>query len=736
MSMNDDGYGLEADPPLDLQSNFASSQSVGSAPGGEPWGMNSHKLHTSEVSNMDSGASKPGQPVIGQRSIFGGGRPAFAQMPAYTPVTRGPGQSAQPAQAPQPEQGYGNPLAAAPEAYQPARQGMNGNHGDAAYGSNGHARSQDFPGERYAQERPYGGQTYAPQAYPSPSYPPQQSQAEGYAPQGHAVPNHQVQEPARQPYGNGYANQGYANQGYPNQPYPQQGYPAQQQGYPAPNYPAQAYGNQPDASFAEPSAPQPGGYSPDAHNGSFADASFPEEPASPVSSYGHDQPLDLGMPNGNFYAGGEIRQGLNDGAMQNFGTVPIDPAVGPYGGQADPHRAIAAFDAPYDQPPQIALGATDPARHNMQGFYESEHADASFLDDGQGVSAGAIQAKAARKFTVNRRSLFMVGSALLGAVALGGALAFAYKQSGGITSGQPPIVQADATPVKEAPDQGTSAADPAHKTKLIYDRLQNDDQTAENDHIVPRQEDLAVPNMPGASDPSATASAQNGAPGQGIPADPAAGPPQVASVDDPDASGDGGPRKVKTMLVRPDGSMVAPPADAGQNGARTAGIMPAQAAQPQAQPVQARFAAAGAAAPPAAAPAAAPTADNADSDQVAAIPQAAPPPQPKPKAAKPQQVASATPAPAAKASSGPSQFVVQVGSKKNQTEALASFADMQQKYPTLLANYRPIVQKADLGSKGVWYRLRIGPITDKSSAAKLCSQLKSQGMSDCLVMTE
>ena len=70
--------------------------------------------------------------------------------------------------------------------------------------------------------------------------------------------------------------------------------------------------------------------------------------------------------------------------------------------------------------------------------------------------------------------------------------------------------------------------------------------------------------------------------------------------------------------------------------------------------------------------------------------------------------ADAAPAPAK-----PSQYVVQVGSKQNQTEALATFADMQQKYPTLLASYRPMVQKADLGAKGVWYRLRIGPIVDK-----------------------
>ena len=82
----------------------------------------------------------------------------------------------------------------------------------------------------------------------------------------------------------------------------------------------------------------------------------------------------------------------------------------------------------------------------------------------------------------------------------------------------------------------------------------------------------------------------------------------------------------------------------------------------------------------------------------------------------------------------PSQYVVQVGSKVNQTEALAFFANMQQRYPRLVAKDRPMVQKADLGAKGVWYRLRIGPIFDKATAINLCRQLKAQGHPDCLVM--
>jgi cell division septation protein DedD len=103
-----------------------------------------------------------------------------------------------------------------------------------------------------------------------------------------------------------------------------------------------------------------------------------------------------------------------------------------------------------------------------------------------------------------------------------------------------------------------------------------------------------------------------------------------------------------------------------------------------------------------------------------------------PSAADPQAVAAISPvAPQAAAAS---KYLVQIGSKQSQTEALATFADMQRRYPTLLAGYRPTATKVDLGAKGVWYRLRIGPIPDKDTATTLCTQLKSQGLPDCLVL--
>jgi cell division septation protein DedD len=108
-----------------------------------------------------------------------------------------------------------------------------------------------------------------------------------------------------------------------------------------------------------------------------------------------------------------------------------------------------------------------------------------------------------------------------------------------------------------------------------------------------------------------------------------------------------------------------------------------------------------------------------------------------PRAAAPapvQQQKAAAPATAPAVSGG--SYVVQVAARKSQTDALATFADIQQKYPRLLSGYRPIIKRADLGSKGVWYRLNVGPVESKKVASALCGQLKSAGMRSCLVRAQ
>jgi cell division septation protein DedD len=624
-------------------------------------------------------------------------------MPTYTPVTRGPELHPQP---PQPQPAY-NPYAPSPS--QQAGSGL-------SYPNPQAPSPLSYPSSQPAAAPSY--QSPAPGA--APSYQNAQPQpAPGYQSYQPAAPSQQA-DFATQAYRP--ANQPARPQNFQNAEHPgAQGYPASSYNG-AQGFPGQPYGDQnfADASYPEAAPAADASFPESSFDQSFGEQSFGSQnfskPNFAEASFTEPQGFDASFPDSSFQGGQSFGQqeriapdgmggyGQDAQADHGFDSFHHEPAQD-YGQvpQSDPRRQLQAFDAIYDQPPQIALGSTEP-RRPAQDFYEGERLDADFLDEGQVLPPPAAHAKSGMTF--RSRSAFMVGSALLGAIALGGALAFAYKQSGGgLGSEQPPLVTADNRPVKELPEEPGGKEFP-HKNKLIYDRLQNGDEP-ESERLVPRQENVAVPALPPSAEtagmPAPVASTD-----LGTPMTQAVGAPEpvaVASADD--SMPDGGPRKVKTTVVRPDGTMAEPLADA------------AGAAAPEAA----------AAAPPQMAAAAPPPA--AEPQEVASL--QAPPPAPAP-AAKPaaQQTAAATPAAAA----APTKYVVQVGSKKNQTDALASFADMQQKYPSLLANYRPMVQKADLGAKGTRYRLRIGPIPDKTAATKLCGQLKSQGLPDCLVMAQ
>jgi len=350
---------------------------------------------------------------------------------------------------------------------------------------------------------------------------------------------------------------------------------------------------------------------------------------------------------------------------------------------------LQAFEAHYDQPPEIAVddfGQTDAEMQPAEPYFnEQTEADANFLDEE--VAAGAAADASKDK---GRKRLVMVASALVGSLALGGALAFAYKNSATIMggSGEPPLIQADSKPVKQTPDDPGGKQFP-HKNKLIYDRLQGD-ETPEVARIVPRQEEVAALANDAAATPQDTQAGVNAA------------APTDANAD--------GPKKVKTLVVKPDGTVVQPPQT------QSASTMPSPPAQALALPSVPEM-------PSVPAP---PAAQTAPPPPPVATPERKPAP-----AAQPTRTARAAPSQAA-ASSG-SKYVVQVAARKSQTDALAAFADLQQKYPSLLNNYRPIIERADLGSKGVWYRLRVGPLNQKTSAANLCRKLKSAGMSSCLV---
>jgi tetratricopeptide (TPR) repeat protein len=77
-------------------------------------------------------------------------------------------------------------------------------------------------------------------------------------------------------------------------------------------------------------------------------------------------------------------------------------------------------------------------------------------------------------------------------------------------------------------------------------------------------------------------------------------------------------------------------------------------------------------------------------------------------------------------------FLIQINSQRSERAAWAAWKKFQEKYAKLLADREAIVQKANLGSEGVVYRLRIRGLPTRDEATALCSKLKSQGLA-CFV---
>ncbi len=103
----------------------------------------------------------------------------------------------------------------------------------------------------------------------------------------------------------------------------------------------------------------------------------------------------------------------------------------------------------------------------------------------------------------------------------------------------------------------------------------------------------------------------------------------------------------------------------------------------------------------------------------------------QPQPAAPTEVASLPAATEAAATSGGAGAYVQLSSQRSEEAARSAFASLQRKYPSILGAASVDIQRADLGSKGVYYRARVGAPT-RNAAVELCEQLRSAG-GDCLI---
>ena len=75
--------------------------------------------------------------------------------------------------------------------------------------------------------------------------------------------------------------------------------------------------------------------------------------------------------------------------------------------------------------------------------------------------------------------------------------------------------------------------------------------------------------------------------------------------------------------------------------------------------------------------------------------------------------------------------MLQIGSYPTEASANAAWTSFQKKHVATLKGYGPDVKSADLGEKGTWYRLRVGPFADKATANAACAKLKEEGAPAC-----
>jgi len=106
-------------------------------------------------------------------------------------------------------------------------------------------------------------------------------------------------------------------------------------------------------------------------------------------------------------------------------------------------------------------------------------------------------------------------------------------------------------------------------------------------------------------------------------------------------------------------------------------------------------------------------------------------------AASEAQPAEATPAEpqvaALPSTDAPSGIRLQLASVPTEADVDAEWQRLQKRLGSALDGQQLQVERADLGTKGIFYRLHIGPFADRSAAKAACKNIKAAG-GDCLLV--
>ncbi|MDX8532485.1 SPOR domain-containing protein [Mesorhizobium sp. VK25A] len=397
--------------------------------------------------------------------------------------------------------------------------------------------------------------------------------------------------------------------------------------------------------------------------------------------------------------------------------------------------------------------------------------------------AMAIPGLAEREAAQPRRRGMMIGALVGAVVVLGGlgALAFSFGGKGG--SEAPVIVKADNSPIKVKPENPGGAVVPNQDNK-VYDAVAKGGGAAKPAEPVQQKlvntteqpVDLASKEPPasrvvdlspndnnaaagtGATDDPAAALpgvAQAAVPGSAQPAAPASAQPaapapksedRIAQVLQQDADNTANnndvaavaPRKVKTMMVKPDGSLV-PREDPAPAAPKVAAAEPSDPAPQhvasasdgqQTGTVASDADQADAPAVKPAKPAKKAEAKAQSTNTPAVVPVAPARPSDQPVdivgEVKPDQVASIDSTAAAGGS-----WSMQIASQPTVESAQSTYQDLQRRYGSVLSGRTANIVKAEVTGKGTFYRVRV-PAQSRNDAINLCTSYKAAG-GNCFV---
>lgn len=381
-----------------------------------------------------------------------------------------------------------------------------------------------------------------------------------------------------------------------------------------------------------------------------------------------------------------------------------------------------------------------------------------------------------------RRGL-LIAASIAGLVLIGGGGVYAWSAftSGSVGSGEPRVILADKEPVKVVPEEKGGKTVP-NQDKAVYDRVAGDNAST------PQQEQLVTSTEEPVDVVQRTLTPETlpfDGPEDGVEAVIAAENENrvLPGVDEPaTATADGGnkplvsPRKVKTMIVKPDGTLVAreeivtePATETAQIDAKatgTTGTASGEAAtnatldanaslraeqgatdgQPRSALAEAADAEVDDTAPVRTVKTTTIGATSTSTDGNTPVPVTRPVDQPVTVVGtvtengnvRGTETAEATPTQTQQtaeqtqvAAVAPGSYVIQIASLPSEAEAQKSYNSLSSKFGSVIGGRGVDIKKAEIPNKGTFFRVRI-PAGSRDEANSLCSRYKSAGGS-CLV---